>query len=169
MTPEVWRVPPCRALLSRLDRPCMSTPAGQKIVVSSPLYPKPLFFPFPPLSVSVAGLPRGARWIERKWCWSGSETECVFMCKCVSIQFQRLQYRVQRFFCSMHSEINPGQSLWCFFFTDAALLIRRHFELMQVNPDPIYSMQLDSRYTPVYHTGLCVFRWIHEWKHEKKI
>lgn len=93
----------------------MSTPAGQKIVVSSPLYPKPLFFPFPPLSVSVAGLPRGARWIERKWCWSGSETECVFMCKCVSIQFQRLQYRVQRFFCSMHLEINPGQSLWCFF------------------------------------------------------
>lgn len=86
LTPEVWRVPPPRrAFLSRLGRPCVSTPVGQKIVVSNPLSIQSPFCHFL-LSLSVCICRRSRRevcWIERKWCWSGSNTDSVCLCVCV--------------------------------------------------------------------------------------
>lgn len=77
--------PPRRAFLSRLGRPCVSTPVGQKIVVSNPLSVQSPFCHFL-LSLSVCICCRSCRevcWIERKWCWSGSNTDSVCLCVCV--------------------------------------------------------------------------------------
>lgn len=79
---------PCRAFLSRLDRPCVSTPAGQKIVVSNPLSIQNPFFPFPPLSVclsvSVAVLPRESAGLRGNGADQGARQivcGCVCMCE----------------------------------------------------------------------------------------
>lgn len=70
------------ALHSRLGRPCMSAPAGQKIVTSNPPPVEKRFsISSPSLSIHRCA-PQGVAGIERKRCWSGSETAprsvCVF-------------------------------------------------------------------------------------------
>lgn len=66
MSPEVLRVPPCHALLRRLDRPCMSTPTGQKIVVSNPLSIQNCLFDFLPSVCIHRYPPQGVCWIGMK-------------------------------------------------------------------------------------------------------